>query len=239
MRNELSIKQLIAMIRIGHKYNVQHLQNAAKWRLCMLFPTASLQQWRPYEECKQLARVSACHTEREKLCELNDILVLIRDFPELKNLVPLVMYTYCQASTEPLAALVGGTLEDVSAGDCMSGETLNAYLQAIPRLSAQRLEIFSAFADVATRKTCGSRRICDRAVLELLYKAMKQDIASRPCPLEDISPWCAQQTCWPQICMTCRPAQISEVNRLRLAAWNALGTTFNVPTWQFNESLDA
>lgn len=63
-----------------------------------------------------------------------------------------------------------GRLEDVSARDCMSGETLNAYPQAIPRLSAQRLEIFSAFADVATRKTCGSRRVCDRAVLELLHK---------------------------------------------------------------------
>lgn len=224
MRNEMSVEQLDHMFRVGHKYGMRHLQKAARRRLHILFPNASLEQWKPFNECKQSARISLCTgTCRERLAELIAILALIRDFPEMRNLRPMVLYVCCQLSIKELAT------EHYAFGVTVAlfAQEKVACLRAIPQLLAQKLETLNALTSSGSNRGC-SRSLCNEALLVLVRDIMQEGFASQPCPLDDITPWCQNQASWGRVCTDCRTEIKAEIQRLRLAVWNGLGSIFNV-----------
>lgn len=235
MRNELSIEQLAAMFRAGHKYNVQHLRNAAKRRLLILFPIASLQQWKPFDECARLAKiVTDANSDLRRLEELSVILTLIRDFPVFKNLKPLVLYACCQL---PIEVLVAQDLAVAPQNRCsITQEDKRTCIWAIRHLAARKLEVLSAVASshgtTDVRTGCYDVRRCDKTLLLFLQNVMKEASASRPSPLQDITLWYKERADWKTVCAHCKLGISKDIDRLRLEVWNDLGTIFDVPSWQ-------
>lgn len=230
MRNKISITQLVAMYRVGHKYNVQHLWNAASRRLHLLFPTTSLQQWRTYNEGRQSAGISHCQESGSKQVEeLGGILALIREFPELANIAALVLYACCQLPIEAFARQ--GALNPHQPFSGLAWRDINTCFRAIPQLRTRNLKVLSIFASSVTlRKGCHDMRRCDKALLALLHDLMQKGVAARPSPLEDIVPWCEKQGTWKQICTHCQTVIRAEMLKLRLVVWNDLEKIFDVPT---------
>lgn len=225
MRNEMSVEQLDHMFRVGHKYGMRHLQKAARRRLHILFPNASLEQWKPFSECKQSARILPCTgAGRERLAELIAILALIRDFPEMRNLKPMVLYVCCQLSIEGLVT----EHHEFGLTVALFAQDKVACLRAIPQLLARKFEIFNALTSGGSNCGCSRYQPCNEALLALVRDIMQEGVASQPCPLDDITPWCENQASWGRACTDCRMKIKAEIQRLRLAVWNDLGTIFNV-----------
>ncbi|KAI0089236.1 hypothetical protein BDY19DRAFT_906140 [Irpex rosettiformis] len=219
MRNKITLSQLVNIFRAGDKYNAQHLRKAALHRLRVLFP-ADLQEWAPFDERKKIANIVESGDLGQRLIELTKVLVLIRDFPELKKILPLVLYTGCQL---PITVL-SGSGKHPAWPKRSSGTTgyKNLCLLAIPTLVERRLEVFSALATPVAH--------CQEALLTITYHVLLSgNITARPCALEDIIPWCKLHPSWDELCRPCAKTVEDNVNSLRLEVWSDLETIFGIP----------
>ncbi|KAI0089238.1 hypothetical protein BDY19DRAFT_133032 [Irpex rosettiformis] len=196
MHDNITIVQLGYILRAGAKYEVQLLTNAALRRFRYLFPTTDLGQWKPFGECKKTARITEddAESDLQRLTELTVLLVLVRDFPELRRILPLVLYECCQL---PIAVLSkpGGQSTWPNLGP-LAPDYQSTCLKAIPKLGQRRLEVLSAFTlpSASRRYYSHGKGCCDLAMLKVTHDALLDEhFTASPCPLEDLGPWCALQ----------------------------------------------
>lgn len=219
-QKELEMRTIAPMVNVATFYHVQHLRNAALSRLHAMFPSQSLDDWRPLHEGMASARVRLTGS---MYSELLAIVRLTRKFSELASLLPLVLYAICQLPVYEIAA------QDTLA--CLLGDKDPAVcLQAVPKLQMRKLEIYNVFTLQKLRENCQNMSTCDKTLLQLSHDIMtRDDVTKLQCPLEDIGVWCRGQENWQALCEPCTKEIDTEIFKCRLATWKVLGDIFGVP----------
>ncbi|KAI0789928.1 hypothetical protein C8Q75DRAFT_717484 [Abortiporus biennis] len=225
----VTFDEVTAMLRLGSKYQIDHIREEAIYRLQLCFPTS----------LSDFESEVGLHTNSEQppisdlsrqdaICVVN----LSRSF-NLKSILPSAFYTCCQLDNKLLVYGVkysDGTTEKLSQSDllvCLNGRA---------KLLEDNTTITAFFCNPEQSPQCQYNSVCTRHMkLQLLQEVQQADIFANYDPLEPIQSWLSTKAQELRICAACMQLLNARYDSGRQRVWDNLGEYFGVEPWPWNE----
>lgn len=210
------------MLRLGSKYEVDHIRDDAIFRLQLCFPSSIAEYDSSlHVNCKQ-PPISDI-TISDAICVVN----LARKF-DLNAILPIAFYTCCQLDNRSIIKGVtypNGTTEKLSIDDTLlcldSRDTL-----------LQENTTNTAFLCAPTASdSCIHTSICIRGMRSLIRTAQKEEIFARDDPLKNFNSFLVRHASEVGICELCVEYMASQWKKGRARTWKGLGKLFKVKDW--------
>lgn len=210
------------MLRLGSKYQVDHIRDDAIYRLQLCFPS-HLEHFDSSLHVKSEQPPISDITGKDAICVVN----LARKF-HLDALLPAALYTCCQLGN---AYLVNGVSYPNDITEKLSPDDLLLCLDTRDTLLEENTTNTAFICSPVASPSCIHSNVCLRGLRSLIRVAQKEEIFARDDPLKDLSPFIRRHAPEVGVCEPCIESLVISSGKGRVRVWNTLGELFGVKGW--------
>ncbi len=210
------------MLRLGSKYEVDHIRDDAIFRLRLCFPSALPE----YDSCLHVKSPQppiSDITTKDAICVVN----LARKF-QLDVLLPSALYTCCQLLN---VFLVNGVSYPNDTIEKLSPNDLLLCLDSRDTLLEENTTNTAFLCSPTASASCIHTGVCVRGMRSLIRTAQKEEIFARDDPLKNLAPFLRRHASEVGVCEPCIDNLVALSVQGRVRVWEGLGELFGVKDW--------